>query len=118
MRLGISLPLSDSKGDPGTVRDFAKRHPGPKDAVLIAEVADSSLRRDRGQKKRLYARARVREYWIVNLVERQVEVHSEPTGPGRKPDYRERTVYAATDAIPVVIDGREVGRLSVADLLP
>ena len=98
--------------------DYGDKVPGPPDCAIVVEIADTTLRRDRGQKKRLYARARVPEYWIVNLVDRQVEVYTEPTGPGRKPDYRKPTVYGSTDAVPVVIDGREVGRLNVADLLP
>jgi Uma2 family endonuclease len=102
----------------GTDTDYSDHHPGPSDTTLIAEVADSSLRLDRGQKKRLYARARVREYWIVNLVDRQIEVYTDPTGPVRKPDYRQRKDYKPGDSVPVVVDGREVGRLPVADLLP
>jgi Uma2 family endonuclease len=113
-----SEPEPDTAVVRGSPRHYVERHPGPEDAALIVEVADSSLRRDRGQKKRLYARANVREYWIVSLVDRQVEVFANPTGPGRKPDYRQRREYKAIDSVPVVIDGREVGRLTVADLLP
>ncbi len=118
------VTTTDSEPEPdatvlrGSPRDYPTHHPGPKEAALIAEVADSSLRRDRGQKKRLYARARVREYWIVNLIDRQIEVYTDPTGPVRKPDYRQHHDYAATDTVPVIVDGREVGRLSVADVLP
>jgi Uma2 family endonuclease len=118
------VTTSDSEPEPdiaavrGTARAFKAHHPGPKDAALIIEVADSSLRRDRGQKKRLYARARVREYWIVNLVDRQIEVYTEPTGPVRKPDYRHHRDYLGNEAVPVILDGHEVGRLTVADVLP
>jgi Uma2 family endonuclease len=47
-------------------------------AYLIIEVAESSLSRDRARKARLYAGCNVPEYWIVNLVERAVEVLTEP----------------------------------------
>ena len=47
-------------------------------AYLIIEVAESSLATDRGVKQRLYAACKVPEYWIVNLVEKQIEVYSEP----------------------------------------
>jgi len=113
-----SEPEPDGMVVRGKRRDYAKRHPGPKDSVLIAEVADSSLRRDRGWKKRIYARARVAVYWIVNLVDNQVEVYTEPTGPAKQPDYRQRTDYKPGDKVPVVIDGRVVGQLLVDDLLP
>jgi Uma2 family endonuclease len=50
----------------------------PDDVILLIEVADSSLRFDRGAKKRLYAAAGVREYWIVNVAQRCIE--SYPSG--------------------------------------
>jgi Uma2 family endonuclease len=49
----------------------------PKEAWLIIEVADTSLRIDREAKARLYAECGVGEYWVVNLVDRQVEVHTD-----------------------------------------
>lgn len=64
--------------------DFAVVPPGdylddhPTEAWLIVEVSDSSLRHDRGVKRRLYAKAGVPEYWIVNLVDDVIEVHLEP----------------------------------------
>jgi Uma2 family endonuclease len=59
------------------VRDYARQHPDS--AFLVIEVAETSLRKDRLTKRRVYARAGVPEYWIVNLVDKIVEVH---TGPG------------------------------------
>jgi len=50
----------------------------PQQAHLIVEVAESSLSYDRGRKARLYAESDVPEYWIVNLIERTVEVHRVP----------------------------------------
>jgi Uma2 family endonuclease len=54
----------------------------PTEAHLIIEVSDSSLRYDRDEKARLYASCGVPEYWVVNLVERVVEVHREPSASG------------------------------------
>jgi hypothetical protein len=45
---------------------------------LIVELAESSLSRDRGRKARLYPESDVPKYWVVNLVDRRVEVHTEP----------------------------------------
>jgi Uma2 family endonuclease len=56
--------------------DYALAHPDV--AWLIAEVAKSSLAKDRGPKARLYAESGVGEYWVVNLVDRWIEVHTEP----------------------------------------
>src|SRR6478735_2140887 len=60
--------------------DYDSAHPN--EAHLIIEVADSSLRYDRGEKAQLYATCGVPEYWVVNLVERVVEVHREPAANG------------------------------------
>jgi Uma2 family endonuclease len=60
--------------------DYHAAHPS--EAHLIIEVADSSLRYDRGEKAQLYAACGVPEYWVVNLVERVVEVHREPSASG------------------------------------
>jgi Uma2 family endonuclease len=56
----------------------------PDRALLVVEVSRSSLRRDRHLKLPIYARNGVPEYWIVNLVDREVEVHSEPDGDSYK----------------------------------
>jgi Uma2 family endonuclease len=102
----------------GRRREYGGRHPGPADVALLVEVADDSLRRDRSRKKRAYARASIAVYWIVNLVDRQIEVYTDPTGPADKPDYRNHHDYGPGTSVAVVIDCKEVGRLNVADLLP
>lgn len=56
-------------------------HPGS--PLLVVEVADSSLRYDRTRKARLYAGARVAEYWIVNLGDRRLEVFRDPVPKAR-----------------------------------
>ncbi|HEY6727854.1 MAG TPA: Uma2 family endonuclease [Polyangiaceae bacterium] len=56
--------------------DYTSGH--PEQALLVIEVSESSLRKDRGIKQRIYARNGARDYWIVNLVERVVEVYREP----------------------------------------
>ena len=56
----------------------------PSGALLIVEVSDSSLALDRTEKASLYARAGIADYWILNLAERVLEVHRDPT-PDRRP---------------------------------
>jgi len=56
-----------------------ERHPRPEDVFLLVEVSDSSLAYDRVRKLTAYAKAGVREYWIVNLQEDVVEVFREPS---------------------------------------
>jgi len=58
---------------------YAGGHPGPADVLLVIEVADSSLDKDREIKAPLYAQAGIVEYWLVNLVEQTIDVSREPT---------------------------------------
>jgi Uma2 family endonuclease len=67
----------------------------PDRAYLIIEVAESSLATDRGVKQRLYAACNVPEYWIVNLVEKQLEVYSEPLDGA----YRQQHRYDASQSV-------------------
>src|SRR6266852_7012700 len=64
----------------GSPRDYVEAHPTR--PALIVEVAQAGLRIARGRKATVYARARIRDYWIVNLVDRVLEVHREPARPG------------------------------------
>ncbi len=102
----------------GSRRDYVESHPGPHDAALVIEVSSSSLSRDQALKKRIYARAGVPVYGILNLIDRRLEVYSEPTGPAQQPDYRQRRDFGPADTFPLMIDGQERGRVPVADLLP
>jgi Uma2 family endonuclease len=115
--LGDSEPEPDLTVVTGSIHDFAERHPGPNEVVLVIEIADTSLEFDRTQKFRIYARAGIREYWIVNLVDRQIEVHTDP-GNGDQPRYRNRVVHKSNETVPIVIGGKKLGRLKVADALP
>jgi Uma2 family endonuclease len=113
-----SVPEPDAKIVRGNPRDYAQRHVGPFDVALVIEVADASLPEDRGLKRRLYARAAIPHYWIVNLVEHRLEVYSDPTGPDPNPDYRRGTEHGPGDLVPLVLDGQEVAQVAVADLMP
>ena len=81
----VQLPFvvgDDSVPEPDValVAPVILKHSHPSQAFLLIEVADASLAYDRREKTDLYARAGVPEYWIVNLVDRVVERHSEPSG--------------------------------------
>lgn len=120
----VLLPLSDSAPEPdlkvvrGKANDYVLRHPGASDLALIIEVSDRTLRADQSRMKRIYAEAAVSAYWIVNLVARRIEVYTDPTGPDPTPDYRRREDFGPDDSIPLILDGREVTRLAVRDILP
>ena len=118
------ITTDDSEPEPdvvvvrGETRHYLDRHPGPNDVGLVIEVADTTLQRDRGFKKRLYARASIPVYWIVNLSDNQCEVYTEPSGPEPQPDYRQRQDYGRSDVMPVMLAGVEVGRIAVQEFLP
>jgi Uma2 family endonuclease len=67
----------------------------PAHPMLVIEVAQTSLDKDRGIKARLYAECGVPEYWIVNLVDRVIEVHADPSGAA----YRSCRVFRAGDVV-------------------
>lgn len=101
----------------GTRRKFAKENPKPADMALVVEVSDSSLRMDRGLKKRIYARAKVPLYWIVNLVDLRIEEYSDPSGPKKTPDYRSCRIYGPKEKIKVVVAGKEYGEFQLKKFL-
>jgi Uma2 family endonuclease len=76
-----SEPEPDVTVVPGSFRDYAAAHPSR--PLLVVEVSESTLAFDRAHKGSLYARAGLADYWIVNLVDRVLEVFREPT---RDPD--------------------------------
>lgn len=92
--------------------DYLPSHPKAADARLVVEVSDTTLRLDRGRKQAAYARARVLEYWIIDLLHRQLEVYREPSGSR----YRSVTVYGEAEILaPLAAPSSSV---RVRDLLP
>jgi Uma2 family endonuclease len=114
----VRLP-PNSKPEPdrcvvrGTIRDYSHRSPGPADVGLIVEVSDTSLGEDR-KLAQVYAASRIPVYWIVNLVDKKLEVYAEPGPAG----YVSRVDYVVGQDVPVILDGVEIGRIAVANILP
>jgi Uma2 family endonuclease len=119
-----SITLSGSEFEPdivivrGAARDFVDENPGAADLALVIEVSDSTLARDQGFKKAVYAKAGIPVYWIINLVDRRVEVYTNPGGEADKPDYRQPQHFGGVDNVPLVIGGQEIARIPVRELLP
>ena len=118
-----SLETSDSVPEPdvavvrGSILDYNGRHPQAADTALIVEVADTSLTTDR-EKRRIYARAGIPEYWIINLVNAQVEVFQTPRGSGPDADYERQQVLTRTDMLTLSLPGAATQSIPVADLVP
>lgn len=95
----IRMPGSESSPQPDVcwVRkgDYSKGHPGPEDILLVIEIADTSVERDRGTKLAAYAHAGIQDHWIVNLVENQVEIYRQPQGL----EYAERRIIKGAETV-------------------
>ena len=115
--------LSDGEPEPdgviarGTPADDDVFHPSAADVVLVIEVADASLLRDRGVKLRSYARAGIPVYWIVNLIDREVEVYADPVAES-EPRYRRRDVYGPAATVAFALPDGPAMSVAVAALLP
>lgn len=114
---GNSEPEPDLAVVRGDENTYRTRHPGPADIGLLAEVSDSSLFIDRDDKGSIYARERIPVYWVVNVVDKVIEVYTQPGGPAENPAYTKRDDYPVGTAVPVVLDGNAVGTIAVADVM-
>jgi hypothetical protein len=123
VRIQSAITLPDSEPEPdvtlarGDDHTFANRHPHSAELGTLIEVADSTLTRDRQDKSRIYARANVPVYWIVNLVDSQIEVYTNPSGTDAAATYTNRIDYRTGDSVPLVLQGVEVARIAVNDIL-
>jgi len=113
------LPLAlseDSEPEPdvaivlGSIDDFLESHPTT--ALLVVEVADSSLLHDRKRKIPLYARSGIPEAWLLNLVRKVLEVFRDPIDGA----YQTRIILRAGDSVSPL--GRPEAMIAVSDLLP
>lgn len=124
VRCQCAVTLSDdSEPEPdfalvrGDEQTFSDHHPGPSEIGLIAEVSASSLAVDRADKGRIYARDGLPIYWVVNVVDGQIEVYTRPSGPADAPAYQHRQDYLPGSSVPVILDGQTVGSVAVSDIL-
>lgn len=112
---GIPSPdLAVTPGSPqGAPRTIAKS------ALLVVEVSDTTVAYDRSSKASLYAAGGITDYWIVNLVQRQLEVHRDPVADNTQPfgfRYANRTILDPPDVVsPLAVPQASI---TVADLLP
>ncbi|MEM7573188.1 MAG: Uma2 family endonuclease [Bacteroidota bacterium] len=112
----ITLP-NDSEPEPDFIvanrieDNYRTGHPTPKDIHLVIEVSENTLDQDRKWKSRIYAAASLPEYWIINLKNRQLELHLQPAEDGTYgtvQHFKEDSSFTSPF----------VGEVAVADLLP
>jgi hypothetical protein len=124
IRIQSAVTTGDSEPEPdlavvyGDMRAFVARHPGPSDIGLLIESSESSLDTDRVEKGRVYARANIPNYWVINLVDRQIEVYGDPDARAIPPVYRNRQIYALGQMVPLVLKGQSIAQVRADDLIP
>ena len=77
------------------------------------EVGDSTMLDDRRYKGELYAKEKIAEFWLINLVDRQIEVHTKPRG-GK---YQKKIAYAENETVPLILDGVKIADIPVTELM-
>jgi Uma2 family endonuclease len=124
LRVQSAVTLTDSEPEPdfavvrGDENVYLTRHPTAADIGLVVEVSDSTLPGDRDDKGRIYAGAGIACYWIVNLVDRQIEVYTAPSGATADPKFGQRLDYRPGDSVPLVLPGAAPIQVAVLELLP
>jgi Uma2 family endonuclease len=111
-----SEPEPDIAVAEGPEARYDDHHPTPEELHLLIEVSASSLPQDRNYKAWLYASAGIRLYWIINLIDRQIEVYSDPdpaTG-----QYRSREIRTEDQEVELQWQGLAPVWFTVKDFLP
>jgi len=113
------IKLRDSEPEPnitlarGVEGVYDKRHPEPTDIGALMEVGDSSLLDDRRYKGTLYAREKIPVFWLINVVERKVEVYTDPQAG----EYRNKVEYAENESVPLILDEVKIAEFPVSELI-
>jgi len=124
VRVQSAITLSGSEPEPdlalvrGNKRSYLANHPTRASFGIVIEVSNTTLDSDRVDKGAIYAEAGLPEYWIVNVVDMQIEVFQQPSGPATTPQYAVAQIYRRGDNVPFALDGQQLGSIPVNDLLP
>lgn len=113
-----SMPEPDAvvaRGNPREVRGYGRT---PAVTALAVEVADTSYAIDRSRKSKLYAKAGIPIFWLLDVNRRRLEVFSNPTGQDGQARSGKAEVFEENDEAPFVLDGREIARFRVGEILP
>jgi Uma2 family endonuclease len=115
----VRIPDRRSEPEPdlsvvrGSIRDYAKRHPGPADVALVVEVTRSTIAKDRAL-ARTYGGGGIPAYWVVNVEKQRLEVYEAPV----EGKYAPPRSLSRKEGVSFMIDGRELGLIPVASLFP
>jgi len=110
------VPLPDVMLVRGQPEDYHEANPTGRDVGLVAELSLSSLKDDTGPKLAGYARASVPQYWVADLLGGLLMVYRDPIPAESR--YATVETYRHGDRVPLWLDGVEIARVAVSDLLP
>jgi Uma2 family endonuclease len=115
------IPLSRAKPESEPQPDYAiiraSTADGMRDVGLVVEIASAEPTLERVDLGRIYARAAISVYWILDYSAQVVEVFTQPSGPIDSPHYAKRDRYPVGTSVPIVLDGNTVGTIAVADVM-
>jgi Uma2 family endonuclease len=112
---GTSEPEPDVAVVKGSIRDYVGAH--PKTAELIAEISDATLRYDRTKKAEIYAKNKIKEYWILNVKNRSLEVYRRPIRD-KKLGFIYTEIQILTEKDSVSPLAKSDAKIKIADILP
>ncbi len=112
-----SMPEPDISVARGSLSDYLVRQPTAAQTALVVEVSDSTLRLDLGVKLALYAAALIPEYWVADVANDKLHVHTLPRG-GRRPGYDSVSILGRGDEVSLTLGGEAFGAIRVGDFLP
>ena len=118
------IETSDSEPEPdvavirGATEAYLESHPPASAVGLVVEIAEASVKRDRELKDRVYARARIPVYWLLNLESDRLEVFSQPEGSGSGAKYASHVELTRDESVAFSLDGVEIASVPVSSLLP
>ena len=115
----VSGPEPDIAVVPGEIRDYVGTGHPKSGALLVIEVSDSTLQYDRRKKRSLATPAGYQDYWIVNLVDKCVEIYRKPVAdPSARLGWRYADVSVLTPPASIAPIAAPAGSIAIADLLP
>lgn len=120
-RFQCAINTNDSEPEPDFVAvrgpddQYVSRHPRGDDIGLLVEVADSTVAQDR-RKAEIYAAEEIPVYWIINLVDRQIEVFTQPDAATGT--YLKQQIHPAGTTVVFELDAKQLLTVPVNDLLP
>lgn len=123
VRIQMAITTADSEPEPdiavvvGPASRYLDHHPHPTEVGLVVEIAETSLARDR-RKTRMYARAGIPQYWIVNLRDGRVEVHADPQVQLAEPQYASVVLLGIAESCSLQLPGEPTVTLAIGEFLP